>query len=143
MCYASHLLRAKAQSALLEYSQHRDVVRQNLRDQLIDAGLTGNPSQMAHEQCADTLPLVPICHGERDLSSSRLQDDVTGSTDNHRSSGFGQFGYERQMVYEIDIQEEGNFLFGKASLWRKEPAIERLGAAVGHCCQQPVAVISS
>ena len=57
---AGLLLDAKAQSALLEYPQHRDVVCQYLCDQLFDAGLTGKHGQMVHEQCADALALVMI-----------------------------------------------------------------------------------
>jgi hypothetical protein len=79
---------------------------------------------MAHEQWADTLPLVPINHEERDFCSSRLHDDTSRSTGDHRSAAFVQDGYERQVGDEVDVQEEGNFLFGKASPSSEEPAIE-------------------
>jgi hypothetical protein len=88
-------------------------VRQDLCDQLLDAGLMGSGGQMPHQQCADALPLMLVYHGERDLRPSRLHDDVTRSTDNHWSAAFVQDGYERQVVDEVDVQEEGDFILGE------------------------------
>jgi hypothetical protein len=74
---------------------------------------------MVHEQCADALSLVAVYHSERDLCPPGLHDDVTRSTYNHGPATFVKDRYESQVVDKVDVQEEGDFSFRKASLWRK------------------------
>ena len=57
-------LDANGQSALLEHSQHRDVIRQDLSNQFLESGFPGNRGEMMHEGRAETLPLILIDHGE-------------------------------------------------------------------------------
>src|SRR4051812_44872443 len=114
--------------AVLEHLQHWSVLGQNLRDQLIEPRSTGNRSKMAHQGRADTLPLVLVDDGKSHLGCPRLSDNVTPSSDNHRSSVVFDRGHEGIMVDEVDVHEECDFLLREAALGSKEAAEEGMGA---------------
>ena len=69
------------QAAVLEHLQHRCVVRQNLRDELVKARVTGDRGQMAQQHGAETAALKLIDHGEGPLGASGLQHDVAPTAD--------------------------------------------------------------
>src|SRR4051812_23824522 len=114
--------------AVLEYFQHWDVLGQNLRDQLIEPRPTGNRSKMAHQCRADTLPLVLVDHSKSHLGCPRLPDNVTPASNNHRLSALFDDGHQGNMVDEVDVHEECDFLLREAALGSKEAAKEGLGA---------------
>src|SRR3954453_14317367 len=103
-------------SAVLEYLEHWDVLGQNLRDQLIEPRSTGNRSKMAHQGRADPLPLVLVDHSKSHLGCPRLSDNVTPAPDNHRSSVFFDHGHEGDVVDEVNVHEERDFLLREAAL---------------------------
>ena len=69
-------LSREVKPAGLEDLQHGTVIRQNLCNQLIEPGSTGNRSKMAHERRADPLTLVLVNHSKSHLGCPRLSDNV-------------------------------------------------------------------
>src|SRR5262245_18727712 len=125
---------AKAEPASLEYLQHWDVIRENLGDQFLEPGLAGQRNDVAHQHCADALSLVFIDNRERYLGCPRTHDDVTSATDDCPPAAFSDHDDDCNVVGEIDIHEEVDFLFGKMALQPQETAVKRSGAdAVGGC----------
>src|SRR4051812_22519781 len=127
--------------AVLEHLQHWDVLGQNLSDQLIEPRSTGNRSKMAHQGRADTLPLVLVHHGKSHLGCPRLSDNVTPASDNHRSSVLFDRGHEGDVVGEVDVHEECDFLLREAALGSKEAAEERLRAGASESGNKAGSVI--
>ena len=76
-------LDAKRQTTLLEYFEHRDILRQDLSDQFLEPGSPGNRGEMMHECRTDTLSLVLVDYGESHFGLSRLYDDVTSTARDH------------------------------------------------------------
>ena len=64
--------------------QHRNIVRQDLGDQLLEPGLTGNRRDMAHERRADPLPLVLIDYGKSHLGLPWLHHDVASAAHDYQ-----------------------------------------------------------
>lgn len=79
---------AHGKSTLLEQLQHREVVRKDLGDQLLDPGVTGDRGEVTQECRADTLPLVFVNDGESHLRLSRPHDDVAGAAHDHAAGAF-------------------------------------------------------
>src|SRR6476661_4802961 len=69
------------QSTLLEYLQHRHIVRQNLGCQLLKSAVTGNRREMVHEGCSDALFLVAVDNHESYFGLARFDEDIAASTD--------------------------------------------------------------
>src|SRR5215831_18010423 len=129
-------LHAKREPAVLEYFQHRHVIRQDLRDQFLEPGSPGNRGEMMHECCAEALPLVLVDHSESDLGLSRLHDDVTCAARDHGAAGFVNDSDQRHVVDEVDVQEKLDFRLRKVSFYRKEATVKGLRAAAGDGCDE-------
>jgi hypothetical protein len=128
---------AHTQSALLEYLQHRNVVRQNLSRQLIKSDVPGNCSEMAHEGCSDALFLVPVDNHEGHLGLARFDEDVAASTDDDAPTVLLKLGHQGNMADEVYIHEEGDLVLSEAPLGREEAAIQGLGAALAYGREKP------
>jgi len=81
-------LRAQPEPTSLEQLQHLGVFRQDLDDQRLEPGCTGNSSKMTHQCPADASPLILVDHDESDLGLPGLDDNVTSATYNHRPPPF-------------------------------------------------------
>src|SRR5262249_57780417 len=114
---------AKTQSTLLEHSEHRHVIRQDLSDQVRESGLPGNRGEMMHEGCAKTLSLILIDHGESDLGLSRLYDNVTSAARDHAPTAFVHDCDQCDVIDEVDVQEKLDFRLRKVSFYRKETPV--------------------
>ena len=123
---------ATSQSTLLEHFQHRHVIGQDLGDQLLESGFPGNRGEMMHEGRAETLPLIPIDHGESDLGLSRLYDNVTCAARDHGPTALVHDGDQCDVIDEVDVQEKLNFRLRKVSFYRKEATVKGLRAAAGN-----------
>jgi hypothetical protein len=131
------------QSAALEDLEHREVFRQDLRLQLFEPRRAGDPREMAHQGPPDTLSLVRIHHGEGDLGSSGLREDVAGAADNDGLLPFlVERGYQGYVPDEVDVQEIVDLLLREATLERKEPPVERLGTEVTNCSNEILSILS-
>jgi hypothetical protein len=75
--------RTHATSAFFKQLQHWRILRQDLRDKLLDPRVSGDCREMAHQGRADTLPLVLVDHGERHFGHSGLHQDIASTADNH------------------------------------------------------------
>src|SRR3981081_2257850 len=119
---------SRMQSAFLEDFQHRSVLRQDLGDQFLEPGITGDRGKMTHQCGTDSLSLVFVDQGESHLSSSGLNDDVATTPHGDRSSAFRCDDDQGYMADKVDVREELHFLFGKMASYRKETAAEGLSA---------------
>jgi hypothetical protein len=133
--------RTQAQPAFLEHLQHRGVVGQDIRDQFLEPGCTGNRSEMAHQHRTDTLSLVLVDHGKSDLGLPRLHDDVPSAPHDHRSPAFFRHGDQGNVVDEVDGREERDLLLGKAAFDGKETAVEGLRTGAADGCNELVPVV--
>jgi hypothetical protein len=68
---------------------------------------------MPHQYRADTLPLVLIDHCESYFSCPGAYDDVPSTADYCATASFSHDCDQRDVVSEIHVQKEGDFLFGK------------------------------
>src|SRR3954468_17200928 len=114
--------------AVLEHLQHWSVLGQNLRDQLIELRPTSNRSKMAHQCRADPFPLMLVDDGKSHLGCPRLSDNVTRASDDHGVAVRVHHGHQGDVVEEIDVHEECDFLLREAALGSKEAAKERPSA---------------
>ena len=124
--------RSHTQSALLEYLQHRRVVRQNLSRQLLKSDVTGNCREMAHEGCSDALLLVAVDNREGHLGLARFDEDVPTPTDDDAPTVLLKLGHQGHMADEVYIHEVGDLALSEAPLGREEAAIQGLGAALAY-----------
>lgn len=76
-------------------------------------GIAGKCGKMAHQRRANALPLIFVDHSERHLGCSRAHYDITSASDDCGSAPFSRNGDPRDVVGEIDVQEEVNFLLRK------------------------------
>src|SRR5215211_2142659 len=93
----------ETEPAFLEHPQHRDVVWQDLRDQLPEPGTAGDRGEVAHQGRADTLPLVLVDDGESHLRRPGLDDDVASAPDDHRPSALVRHRDQGHVIGEVDI----------------------------------------
>src|SRR6267143_5401817 len=128
MDYLWGAFRGGLEAELLEQLQHRAVLGQHFRNQFLETCVTRQGSQMAHQDRPNALTLIVIDHDESDFSLAWLDDDITAAAHDSRSSIFVDLRNERDMGFEIDIEKEGHFPFGKALLWYEEPSLKRLHA---------------
>jgi len=83
---------------------------------------------MAHQNRTNTLPLVFVDHGERQLGLSRGDNDITATADDDRPAVFFPHCDQGNVIDKIDIDEERGFLLAKLALHSEETAIERFRA---------------
>ena len=111
---------------VLEHLQHCGVLRQDIGDQLLEPAFTRNGSEMAHQGCADALPLVFVVHREGDLGLTCSHHDVSRTADDHRMSALLQQSDQGNVAYEVDIHIEVDLLLRKATFERKEAPVKGL-----------------
>src|SRR4029077_13188922 len=119
------MLRAKGESAFFKHFQHRDIVGQDLRDQRLEPGSTRDRGEVAHKRRADTSALLFVDDGESHLRLSRLHDDVTGAAHDRAARAF-LHSDQGDVLDEVDVQEERDFLLAEVALYLEETAVERL-----------------
>ena len=71
---------AEARSTFIEDPEHRDVLREDLRNKFLEPSLAGNCGKMLHHQ-TNTLALTLVDNHEGHLGRARLQYDVTTAAD--------------------------------------------------------------
>lgn len=99
----------EAKPALLEHSQHRNVVGKNFGDKFFEAGVTGEHNQMAHKGGANSEPLIFIDDCKGQFGCTRLIDDVPSSSNDHRAPFFLDLHDQRDVGNEINVHKESYF----------------------------------
>ena len=79
------------------------------------------------------LALIRIDHHERYLGLAGTNDNVASAAGDRGVSVFIDFGDERHVVREIDVEEVGHLLFREPLLWHKKTPLERLCAGPSDC----------
>ena len=110
----------------MEHFQHRSVVRQYLRDQLIEPAIARQNREMTHQDAADALPLIGVDYHEGDLGLARPHHDVASGAGNRRAAVFIDFRDQCDMVFEIDVEEERDLLLRKVLFGSKKSALDLL-----------------
>ena len=128
--------RGDVKPAPCEHFQHGDVVRQNLRNQLLEPGLSCKGNEMAHQESADASALIFIYNGECQLGRFGPNKDVTSAADDDWSAAFLRHCNQRDVLGEVDIQEERDLLFRKIPFCTEEAAVKRLIAGVIDSCKK-------
>src|SRR5215471_19206907 len=100
----------------VEHFQHRCILGKNLRAQFLQSRVAGDRKQVSHQHRSDSIALVGIDDNECQLSLTRLHDDVASACNDHTLAAFVDFPNECNVIDEIDVHEEGDLLFGEASL---------------------------
>src|SRR6202043_2432025 len=85
---------------------------------------------MAHQDRADATSLPGVDDDKRHLGSSQLEDDIPAASDDGLAVGFICQRDDRDMIFEIDVHEEGALLVRKVALHDKETALQRLCAGL-------------
>src|ERR1700750_2361353 len=100
----------RREAELLEHLQHRRVLGQYLRNQLLEPGLARENAEMAHQDGADALSLIRIHDDERDFGLARRGDDISPAAGNDGLAILVDLSDEGDMLVKIDVDEEVDFL---------------------------------
>jgi hypothetical protein len=104
------------QATLLEYLQHRHIVRQDLGRQFLKSEVTGNRREMVHESFSDALSLVAVDNHESHLGLARFDEDVAAPTYDDAPTVLLKLGHQGHMVDEVNIHEVGDLVLGEIPL---------------------------
>src|SRR5882724_4035023 len=118
--------RGGAEAELSEYLYHRCVLGQNFCRQFLQPGIVCDLDEVTHQDRADAAALPGIDDDKCHLGSSRLEDNVPAAAADDLASGFFCERDNRDMIFEIDVHEEGAFLVRKVALHDKEATLQRL-----------------
>src|SRR3954452_19816948 len=83
---------------------------------------------MTHEHGPDTLTLIRIDHNESYFGLAGPDNDKASTADNDGVSLFINLRDERDLAFEIDVEEESHLPLREAFLWREKAPLERLRA---------------
>src|SRR5882672_8941673 len=85
---------------------------------------------MTHQDRADAASLPGIDDDKRHLGPSRLEDNIPAAADDDLVAGFLCERDNRDMIFEIDVHEEGAFLVREVALHDEEATLQRLRAGL-------------
>ena len=132
---------ARLEAEFAENLSHGGVFRKDFGDQFLQPGLARNDGEVAHQQRADALALIVIDDDKGDLGLAGVGDDVTPPADDDATSVlFGEHD-ERDVIYEVDVHEEGDLLLREATLHHEETAVQRLHAGTSDGCKHVILVV--
>jgi hypothetical protein len=136
-------LRAGHEAELSEHLQHGRVLGQHVRNQLFEARVTRQCSQMPHENRPEPPGLIGIDDDESDLGLTGPDNNIASTADDDGVSVFVDFCDEGDMIFEIDVQEESHLALRKAFLRDEEASLQRLGAGSSDGGEHPGPVIGT
>jgi hypothetical protein len=88
-------------------------------DELLQASLSGERDEMAHQRCSDALPLMLVNDGEGDLRPSGFDDEVAAAAHDPRLA---------TLLRNRDEGDVNDLLVGEVAAHREEAAVQRLRA---------------
>ena len=98
---------------------------------------------MFHQRSTESLPLVGIYYNESYLGRLGLHHDITSAADDRKAVAFVHHRYQSDMIYEVDIQEERDFLLRKAALCPEETTKKGLRTGPLDGCKELIPVLRS
>src|SRR5712675_32422 len=119
-----------AEAELSEYFYHRGVFGQDFCRQFLQSGVACDLDEMTHQDRADAAALPCIDNDKCHLCLSRLVNNVPAAADDDLAAGFICNRYDRDLILEIDVKEEGNFFIREVPLHHEEATLQRLGAGL-------------
>ncbi len=122
-----------------ERGDHPLVVRQDLRDELVDALLAPRLGEVLEQDLGDAAAVVAVLDEERDLRLAALDPVVAADGDDL----VGQQQHERDPVVVVDLGEPLHVPVGERRHRREEPEVLRLVAHPGVERDQPVGVLGA
>src|SRR5262249_41222538 len=96
--------------------------------QFTQACLVSNRPEMAHQDLADALPLILVENCEGYLCLARRHDDISRAAHDHWSASLAECRDQGDVIDEVDVHKEGNFVVAKLTLNRKEPVFKGMRA---------------
>lgn len=118
----------RGKSELSKYSYHCRVFGQNLCRQLLQAGVAREDDKMTHQDGADPSALPSVNDDKCHLGSPWLEDDVSAAADDDLLVRLICERDDCDMIYEINLCEEGALTFREMTLHREEATLQRLSA---------------
>ena len=97
---------AHGASAFLATASTSERSGQDLRDQFLKSGFTGNRNEMAQQGRANPLPLVRVDNGEGDLGLARLHEDIAAAADDRGPAVFIDHRDQGHVVSELDVTKK-------------------------------------
>src|SRR5258708_35862636 len=112
-----------AEGELSEYSYHRGVFGQDFCRQFLHSGVACDLDEMTHQDRADAAALPCIDDDKCHLGPPRLENNVPAAAADDLAAGFIGNRDNRDMIFKIDVQEEGSLLILEASFTVEEAAL--------------------
>ena len=131
------------QAAILKHPEHRRVFRKHLCNKLPQPGGACDFREMTHKNRADSLALVFVDYGKRDLGLPGFGNNVAPTADDCRPTVLLDYGDQGDVIYKVDIEEERGFLLGEMPLGAEEAPIEGLSAYAADSGQHGGAIFGS
>ena len=119
-------VRCGPEAELFEYFPHRSVLGQNLSRQFLQSGIVRKPGEMTHQHRADASSLPGIDDHKCHLGPPGLEDNVPAASGNHLAAGFFCERDNRDMVFKINVHEEGALSLREVTLHEEEAALQLL-----------------
>src|ERR1700704_427601 len=119
-----------AEAELSEYFYHRGVFGQDFCHQFLQSGVACDLDEMTHQDRADAAALPYIDDDKCHLGPPRLENNVPAAADDDLAAGFICKRDNRDMIFEIDVHEEGALLVREVALHDEEAALQRLCAGL-------------
>src|ERR1700704_6050002 len=119
-----------AEAELSEYFYHRGVFGQDFCHQFLQSGVACDLDEMTHQDGADAAALPYIDDDKCHLGPPRLENNVPAAADDDLAAGFICKRDNRDMIFEVDVQEEGALLVREVALHDEEAALQRLCAGL-------------
>src|SRR5438270_870834 len=142
----SHLrltFRARLEAEFSEHSQHRGVLGQDIRDQLIQSCVARQVSQMPHEGRSDPLSLIRIHHDKGYFRLTGLDNDIASTSDDRGPSIFIDLCDERDMIVEINVHKKSDFSFCETALRYEKASLHRLRAGAANRREHVLLILRS
>src|SRR5260370_31969265 len=119
-----------AEAELSEYFYHRGVFGQDFCRQFLPSGVAWDLDEMTHQDRADAAALPCIDDDKCNPGPLRLENNVPAAADDEVAAGFICKGDNRDMIFEIDVQEEGALRIREVAFHDEEAALQRLCAGL-------------
>src|SRR3981081_3368832 len=120
----------RAEAELPKYFYNRGFFGQNFCRQLLQSGVACDLDEMTHQDRADAAALPCIDDDKCHLGPPRLENNVPAPSDDELAAGFICKRDNRDMIFKIDVQEEGALLIREVAFHDEEAALQRLCAGL-------------